>query len=139
MSDGTTPLSPRVEHNTVRSRRTTRVRRPTGQDRELLVRSADGKAEPLTIVVLVWVVARPDLLAVGVVVVALVDGRGDLRGGIVLVATVGGLLADLELCRLSDGGGEGGCGEEEGGGEEGETHGGRFGGWSGWAGLVLGI
>lgn len=74
--------------------RNEQYRRTTGVhsallDWKLLVRTADREVESFIVVVGMRVVVGADLLIVLIVVAALVDGVGDLGGGVVLQGVYG--------------------------------------------------
>lgn len=106
-----------IKNHPIRARRTTRVRRSTAQDRELIIRRLHREVKVLVVVVDVRVAAAAGVAALLDVVVAGVLGGGDDAAGIAVAAA--GVVASASDLGLGGRGGEGGLDEEEGG--EGEV------------------
>ena len=67
------------ENHPIRPRTTTRIHLLITQDRKLIIRPGIWEGETLVVFVLVWILVAADGLVVLVVIVALLDGGGDVR------------------------------------------------------------
>lgn len=84
------------ENHSIRPRTTSSIHLLITQDRKLIIRPCIWESETLIVFVLVWILVAADGLVVFIVIIALLDGGGDVGRRVAGCAAGFGTLAGLE-------------------------------------------